>query len=281
MSEHDAHAAAGDRAAAMLQLQELSKSFGGLRALDCLTLSVRRGDIHSLIGPNGAGKTCVFNCTMGQYRPDSGTILFEGLRIEGLAPDRVALAGITRTYQNIRLFRNMTAQENVMVGYHTRLRSGLWDTLLATPRFRREEAEAQTKARQLLDLVGLSGRGHLPARALAYGEQRRLEIARALAAGPRLLLLDEPAAGMNPAESDRLMTLIGRIRDERELTIILIEHEMRLVMGISDRISVLDRGRLLAEGLPQEIRRDERVIAAYLGTGPAAQRLAAQDRREY
>jgi len=251
---------------AAIEIHNLNKRFGGLRALTELSLTISRHVVHSIIGPNGAGKTCVFNCIMGQYKPDDGAILLYGERIDGLEPHHVAAVGISRTYQNIRLFRNMTALENVMVGRHRCMRASVLDTLLGNRRFRDEEASARERSRQLLVLVGMPRREDVLARNLSYGEQRRLEIARALATEPRVILLDEPAAGMNPIESDRLMDLIRQLRDQKGMTIVLIEHEMRVVMGISDIISVLDRGELLAEGSVQDVRKDKRVIEAYLGS---------------
>lgn len=253
--------------AAAIEIRNLNKRFGGLRALTELSLTISPHVVHSVIGPNGAGKTCVFNCIMGQYKPDNGEIIASGERIDGLEPHQVAMVGISRTYQNIRLFRNMTALENVMVGRHRCIRANLFDTIIGNRRFRQEEASAQERSKKLLDLVGMPGRGDVLARNLSYGEQRRLEIARALATEPKVILLDEPAAGMNPIESDRLMDLIRELRDLQGITIVLIEHEMRVVMGISDKISVLDRGQLLTEGGVKEVRKDKRVIEAYLGSG--------------
>jgi branched-chain amino acid transport system ATP-binding protein len=250
----------------LLRAVSITKLFGGLVAVSDIDFDIPRRSIVSMIGPNGAGKTTLFNMLTGLYVPTTGTVAFEGRDITGRRPDRILAAGIARTFQNIRLFATMTAIENVMVGEHARLRAGLFGSLLRPPRVRREEREAQEKARDTLAYVGLADEvfDHLAIN-LSYGDQRRVEIARALASDPRLLLLDEPTAGMNPQESARLTGFVRRLRDERDLTILLIEHDMKVVMDVSERVTVLDHGEKIAEGDPQEVRRDKHVIEAYLG----------------
>jgi branched-chain amino acid transport system ATP-binding protein len=253
----------------LLQAENVTKRFGGLLAVHDLDFVIEESSIVSVIGPNGAGKTTFFNCIAGFYRIDEGQILLDGTAIHAQRPDHIARLGIARTYQNIRLFGNMTAFENVLVGQHRHMTSTWMGAVLRTPSVRAEEERANVEARRLLQFVGLQGRGDWLARNLPYGDQRRLEVARALATGPRLLLLDEPTAGMNPAETQDMTRLIRRLRDDRGVTILLIEHEMRVVMGISERITVLDYGEKIAEGTPREIQTNQRVIEAYLGRAAA------------
>jgi branched-chain amino acid transport system ATP-binding protein len=248
----------------ILELAHVTKRFGGLIAVNDVTLEIRKGEIFSLIGPNGAGKTTLFNTITGMYKPTSGRIAFEDLEITGLKPYRIAGRGIGRTFQQIRLFAYMSALDNIKVGEHHRMHAKLWDSLFKLPRARREEREVHARAMELLKFVGIESQAYNYARNLPYGHQRRLEIARALAGNPRLLLLDEPAAGANPQEKVELMELVERVRG-KGITILLIEHDMKVVMGISERILVLNYGEKLAEGKPQEVRTNPRVIEAYLG----------------
>ena len=263
--------------APLLELQGVTKRFGGLIAVNNVNLLVDKGTITSVIGPNGAGKTTIFNTITGIYKPDEGDVQFDGHTIAGKRPDQITALGMCRTFQNIRLFHNMTVLENVMVGGHTQSKSTVLGAVLRTRSFKNSEEETRQEASRLLRFVGLpAGLGDQIAKNLPYGQQRRIEIARALASKPKLILLDEPTAGMNPQETESAIRLFRKLRDDLDITVVLIEHDMKVVMGISEYITVIDYGQKIAEGTPDEVRKNQRVIEAYLGRNAAAE-IAAHE----
>lgn len=250
---------------AVLEARNISVVFGGLVAVNDVSFDIPEGSIVSLIGPNGAGKTTFFNVLTGLYQPTTGSVHYDGSEITGRSPHKIAAGGVARTFQNIRLFGMMTAQENVMVAMHSHMKAGVVGTVFRSRKQRKEEQDARDFAQELLDFVGIGGTTQEYARNLSYGDQRRLEVARALALRPKVLLLDEPTAGMNPSEKAQFVNFVRRVRDERQVSILLIEHDMGVVMQVSERVTVLDQGEKIAEGTPNEVKNNQRVIEAYLG----------------